>query len=197
MRGMATRPWCSTCGTPYDGTRQFCERCGVFLGQASWAPRNAKACPNCGAVGRPDLTTCPRCHTSYATGFSDHWEGHVLVEPVPPEPLPPGPTGPAVEGTCPACGYRNPPGAIVCVRCRSRLVPETSAAACPACGFINVPGETFCMNCGRYLEWPNAVDTPIWPDEPSDVSPASLARSNDKSARPSGVPPQLPREDQT
>jgi uncharacterized OB-fold protein len=29
--------FCSSCGTTIDGTRQYCAKCGVFLGWKTWA----------------------------------------------------------------------------------------------------------------------------------------------------------------
>jgi RNA polymerase subunit RPABC4/transcription elongation factor Spt4 len=116
MPAMATQPFCRTCGTSIDGTRQFCERCGVFLGEASWAPRSAKVCSKCGSVSAPDRTVCGRCRTSFVTGFDEMWEGHILVDPDSVAPAS-GPTAPPGEGGCTVCGFLNGPGESFCANC--------------------------------------------------------------------------------
>jgi ABC-type oligopeptide transport system substrate-binding subunit/class 3 adenylate cyclase len=44
---------------------------------------------------------------------------------------------------CPACGARNPDGAMFCLRCGARL-----SLTCPHCGTNLPPGAKFCLACG-------------------------------------------------
>ena len=123
---MANRTFCSSCGKPMDGSRQFCEQCGIFLGEASWAPRDAPVCMRCGAVNAPGRRDCGQCRTNLVTGFGDDWEGHVLYDPAPATRRP---SGPLVEGACTMCGAVNPPGEPFCGNCGQFLEWDGAVAS--------------------------------------------------------------------
>ncbi len=123
-RGMAGTTFCGTCGTPFDGSRQFCERCGVFLGDPSWAPAAARRCPRCGAPNAPGRADCGRCFANLTTGLDRMWErppGPVPATPVPPVPL--------REGACTTCGTVNAPGESFCGSCGQFLEWDGAVAS--------------------------------------------------------------------
>lgn len=57
--------------------------------------------------------------------------------------------------SCPACGTKNPAGAVYCTNCGKKL-PEsvTGYNYCPECGEKTTPGEVHCANCGCRLYEP-------------------------------------------
>src|SRR3954447_25115702 len=125
------RPFCSTCGTTINAARQFCEQCGIFAGEWSWAPREAIVCAACGAPNAPGRTRCGRC-------FRDPRSGLDPIHPVCGQ----------VRAFEPIDGS-SAGGLGVGQSAASRPLAE---GACPTCGQVNGPGTTFCGSCGRFLE---------------------------------------------
>src|SRR4051794_40251588 len=125
------RPFCSTCGTTINAARQFCEQCGIFVGEWSWAPRDAVVCAACGAPNAPGRTRCGRCFRDPRTGLDPIHPvcGQVRAfEPIEgsaPDGLGVGQSGPS-----------HPP----------------TEGACLTCGEVNPRGTTFCGSCGRFVE---------------------------------------------
>ena len=117
--------FCASCGTLIDGDRQYCARCGVFLGWKSWAPPlDAQICRNCEAPNAPGRTECGLCLTSLGSGLDPAYCGQVYAF----EHLPPA--GPGRE-----------------------IGPPRADGGCRVCGTVNEAGTVFCGSCGSFLEW--------------------------------------------
>lgn len=79
---------------------------------------------------------------------------------------------------CPSCNNMNPPGAVFCRTCGTRLQPEEPVqpeesvksekevqVVCPACHAVLVPDAVFCFSCGTNIKEYNADEMEKLPEQ--------------------------------
>lgn len=84
---------------------------------------------------------------------------------------------------CPSCNYMNPPGAVFCRTCGTRLQPEEPVqpeesvksekevqVVCPACHTVLEPDAVFCFSCGTRIKDLNADEMEAFPEQSIDAA---------------------------
>ena len=79
---------------------------------------------------------------------------------------------------CPSCNYMNPPGAVFCRTCGTRLQPEEPVqpeesvksekevqVVCPACHTVLAPDAVFCFSCGTKIKEYKADEREVLPEQ--------------------------------